>query len=90
MKTTVEIPDDLFRRAKAKAALEGIPLRELIVRGLEYAMQQPLSEQAHGGTKFPLITGYQRAEPLTDQQVADALEQMTEEEMAYYAGFVRC
>ena len=30
MKTTVEIPDDLFRQAKAQAALRGIRLRELV------------------------------------------------------------
>ena len=30
MKTTLEIPDPLFRRAKSAAAQQGIPLRELI------------------------------------------------------------
>ena len=34
MKTTVEIPDDLFRRAKAAAARQGIPLKELITDAL--------------------------------------------------------
>ena len=35
MRTTVEIPDPLFRRAKLAAAEEGGTLRELVVRGLE-------------------------------------------------------
>jgi hypothetical protein len=30
MKTTLEIPDDLFRRAKSAAADQGISLRELV------------------------------------------------------------
>jgi len=30
MKTTLEIPDPLFRRAKAKAAEQGIPLRQFV------------------------------------------------------------
>lgn len=30
MKTTLEIPDELFRRAKSAAAEQGIPLRELV------------------------------------------------------------
>jgi hypothetical protein len=30
MKTTLEIPNDLFRRAKSAAAEQGIPLRELV------------------------------------------------------------
>ncbi|MGO9260726.1 MAG: hypothetical protein ACLQU1_31130 [Bryobacteraceae bacterium] len=34
MKTTLEIPDALFRRAKSAAAEQGIPLRELISEAL--------------------------------------------------------
>jgi hypothetical protein len=34
VKTTVEIPDALFREAKAYAAREGIPVREVFERGL--------------------------------------------------------
>jgi hypothetical protein len=34
MKTTLEIPDALFRRAKSVAAEQGIPLRELISKAL--------------------------------------------------------
>ena len=35
MKTTLEIPDALFRRAKATAAERGIALRELVSDALE-------------------------------------------------------
>jgi hypothetical protein len=34
MKTTIEIPDALFRRAKSAAAEQGIPLRELVSEAL--------------------------------------------------------
>ena len=34
MRTTVDLNDELLRRAKRKAADEGIPLRELIERAL--------------------------------------------------------
>jgi hypothetical protein len=34
MKTTLEIPDRLFRRAKTVAAEQGIPLRELVTEAL--------------------------------------------------------
>ncbi len=30
MKTTLEIPDAIFRRAKAKAAERGVPLRQFV------------------------------------------------------------
>jgi hypothetical protein len=35
MKTTLEIPDALFRRAKSKAAEQGIPLRQLVTEAVE-------------------------------------------------------
>jgi hypothetical protein len=35
MKTTLEIPDAVFRRAKAKAAQQGIPLRQFITEAVE-------------------------------------------------------
>lgn len=34
MKTTLEIPDELFRKAKAKAAEEGIPLRQFVTEAV--------------------------------------------------------
>ena len=35
MKTTLEIPDPVFRRAKARAAEEGIPLRQFVTEAVE-------------------------------------------------------
>jgi hypothetical protein len=39
VKTTVEISDSLFRDAKRYAARQGIPLREVIERGLQMAIK---------------------------------------------------
>jgi hypothetical protein len=41
MKTTLEIPDALFREAKLYAARQGIPMREVFQRGLELALRGP-------------------------------------------------
>lgn len=38
MKTTVELPDDLYRRAKATAALRGIKFKDLVEEGLRRVM----------------------------------------------------
>ena len=35
MKTTLEIPDAVFRRAKSKAADRGIPLRQFVTEAVE-------------------------------------------------------
>jgi hypothetical protein len=41
MKTTVEVPDDLYRRAKAEAALRGRKLKDLIEEGLRLVLEGP-------------------------------------------------
>jgi hypothetical protein len=41
MKTTIEIPDALFRRAKSVAADRGIPLRLLVTEALSDKLRPP-------------------------------------------------
>ena len=40
MKTTLEIPDPVFRRAKAKAAQCGIPLRQFVTEAVEEKLKE--------------------------------------------------
>ena len=40
MKTTLEIPDAIFRRAKALAAARGIPLREFVTEAVEMRLRE--------------------------------------------------
>ena len=44
MKTTFEIPDALFRRAKSEAAERGIPLRVLVSEALADKLRPPGSQ----------------------------------------------
>jgi hypothetical protein len=39
MKTTVEMPDELYRRAKAEAALRGRKLKDLVEEGLRLVLE---------------------------------------------------
>jgi predicted component of type VI protein secretion system len=41
MKTTVEVSDDLYRRAKAEAALRGRKLKDLVEEGLRLVLEAP-------------------------------------------------
>jgi hypothetical protein len=40
MRTTVDIPDPLYRELKGKAATEGRSVKELILRGVEVELQR--------------------------------------------------
>jgi hypothetical protein len=40
MRTTIDLPDELFRQAKARAALDGMRLKELITRFVEQGLKQ--------------------------------------------------
>jgi hypothetical protein len=44
MKTPVELSDDLYRQAKAEAALRGRKLRELVEEGLRLVIQSPRNQ----------------------------------------------
>ncbi len=46
MKTTVELPDDLFRRAKAEAALRGRRFKDLVEEGLRQVLDAPAGARA--------------------------------------------
>ena len=35
MKTTLELPDETYRQAKARAAMRGIPMRQFVTEALE-------------------------------------------------------
>lgn len=43
MKTTVELPDAIYRQAKAEAALRGRKLKDLIEEGLRLVLNAPSS-----------------------------------------------
>jgi hypothetical protein len=66
MKTTVEVPDDLYRRAKAEAALRGRKLRDLVEEGLRLVLAAPRK------TRHPSLAGLMKhARGLIDSGVSD-------------------
>jgi len=78
MRTTIEIPDDLFRKAKAQAALEGVRLRDVIERGLRLVLAEPappVSKRVH----FPLHPS-RRPGALSAEDVCRAEEQVQSDE----------
>ena len=53
MRTTVDIPDPLYRQLKSKAASEGRSVKELILRGVETELDR--TKRQRGGRIVPPI-----------------------------------
>jgi hypothetical protein len=69
MKTTVEIPDELFREAKATAARNGSKLKDLVADGLRLVLGKSPSKGRR--LRFPLIPGEPGAPRLTAARVQE-------------------
>ena len=54
MKTTLEIPDTVFRRAKSVAAARGIPFRELVTEAVRQKLE---AEAAAAGRPWVKLMG---------------------------------
>lgn len=67
MKTTVEVPDELYRRAKAEAALRGRKFRELVEEGLRLVLEAP----RRTGRRPSLAGLMKRARGMVDSGVPD-------------------
>ena len=56
MRTTVDIPDPVYRELKSRAALEGKTVKELILRGVSVTLQSRGKETPRKrGLKLPVI-----------------------------------
>jgi len=84
MRTTVDIPDELYREVESKAAREGIPVGHLITRTLRMA----LGETSLAGRQritFPLHHST-RPGALSVEEVRAAEEAVAQQEDASRAG----
>ena len=54
MRTTVDIPDPVYRRLKSRAATEGSSAKELILRGVKQVLKENL-RRSHKRIKLPII-----------------------------------
>ena len=57
MRTTIDLPDELFRHVKAAAASQGIKLREFVATALERALQKGSNSRPGKRVKLPLVKG---------------------------------
>lgn len=77
MRTTIDLPDDLFREAKVRAALSGLTLKQLITlwveRGLREASALPPSDEQRRRTLPVIIAPRNRQMPVLSNAQIEAL-----------------
>ena len=73
MRTTIDIPDQLYKHLKAKAALQGRTVKEIVLRGVEKEMQDTPPVK-RGRVKLPIIHGKEKRKlDLTNAQIEEIL-----------------
>jgi hypothetical protein len=78
MRTTIDLPDDLFGTLKTRASLRGMTLRELIQELIEHGLRQPPAPEPGPGKAPPPVIIEPRGVPIALS--AEDLRRMEEEE----------
>ncbi len=87
MKTTLDIPDEIFRQAKARAALRGVSLRQFVTEALEEKVS-PSPSARPGSDEPPWMRGFGALADLGEETrriesfIAEAFECLDEEDRA--------
>lgn len=55
MRTTVDIPDAIYRRLKSAAALQGCSIKELVLRGVKRELEESGNKQMKTTIKLPIF-----------------------------------
>jgi hypothetical protein len=67
VKTTIEVPDELYRRAKALAAIRGRKIKDLVEEGLRLVVEDPRQRKDQRG----LLQLMKRARGAVDSGISD-------------------
>lgn len=78
MKTTLDIPDDLFRQTKATAAMRGESLKDFVTAALRAHLEGPRAREGRRVRGWRSVFGQARPEEVEeiDRIVAEELERI--------------
>lgn len=79
MKTTLEIPDFIFRRAKSAAAERGIPLRQFVTEAVQEKLRVSPSEQKPWMKHFGKLKHLHKETRVIEKRIEEAFEQVDPE-----------
>jgi hypothetical protein len=83
MRTTIDLPSDLMRAAKVRAAQRGESLKDLFTRAIEHEVGDPGRRRPAGRVAFPLIG--QDSEPRISVTSADIQAALEADDIERYA-----
>ncbi len=92
MRTTIELPDEVFQQAQQQAHQCGLDVNQFISTAVTKLIQASLpSSSTTSGRRveFPLIKGKPGDRTITQETVERAEEEMLKEEAEYYGKFMR-
>ena len=77
MKTTIELPDVMFRRAKALAAARGVTLKRLFTEALEDQLRRGTRSRPADNAEPPWMAGFGALSDLSDEnrRILDVIEE---------------
>lgn len=78
MKTTLNLPEELYREVKLKAVREGVPVTELVVKGLQLLPAEETPQRRR--IVVSIIPAGKGSRRITTELVRRSLAEMEEEE----------
>src|SRR5947207_1369665 len=89
MKTTIELPDEVFQQAQAQANQRGLDVGQFLSTAVTKLVQasQPTPRTGNRRVEFPIIKRKPGASVITKEMVDRAEEQMLKQEAEYYGQF---
>lgn len=74
MRTTIDLPDDLFRRLKILAANRRVTLKTLVQRAIQNELVRARAQAPHRRLRFPILDSKQPGTlNLTNAEIEDLL-----------------
>ena len=86
MRTTIDLPENLYRTLKARAGMSGITLRQLVQQVIEQGLRSPRSEPTVSRRAPPPVIIPPRGVPIPALSREQIRRTEEEEDEAKYAG----
>ncbi len=88
MKTTIELPDTMIRRAKAHATARGVSLKQVFIEALEKQLLHSTAETRSGNGQRPWMATFGELSDLGDEHrrvlgiIEEEFERIENEDLA--------